>query len=219
MGKIIIFLVFTTSFSAIAQSVAKSALTPAVALQSLLSPMQSLEAHFDQRLSNAQGQVLEVSSGHFRLKKPNKLYWEIKGEDARLIVSDGKKVWDFDKGLEQVIVQKVHKDSVSAPFLVLSGDLKDINHHFLVQNLETTQDHCLKQSTHCFVLYPKHKEDQSFETMSIGFKKDALQEIQWLDALGQRSEIVFSALRINPILSDSLFYFKPGPEVDILNND
>ncbi len=193
--------------------------SPARALQHLLGTMQSVDARFSQSLRNQQGQWLEQSQGRFRLKKPAKLYWEIEGEDARLIVSNGQKVWDFDKVLEQVIVQNLATASGGTPLLLLSGDFKNLHRAFSVQYLPSKNNHCLKQSTACFVLYPKNKEDQPFEKIAIGFKKDQLQEMQLFDPLGQCSEIIFNDLRLNPPLSDALFSFKIPPNVDILRND
>ncbi len=206
----------TASFAAAAQA---SHASPAALLKQLFNTMQSVEARFNQRLKNEQGQVLEQSTGRFMLKKPTKVYWEIEGKDARLIVSDGKKVWDFDKVLEQVIVQNLSKAPMSAPLLLLTGDVKAIDRTFSVQLLATKNTRCSKQSTHCFVLYPKHKEDQSFEKIAIGFKKDQLQEMQLFDPLGQCSEIIFDHLHLNIYLSDALFQFKIPPQVDVLQND
>lgn len=206
----------TASFAAAAQA---SHASPAALLKQLFNTMQSVEARFNQRLKNEQGQVLEQSTGRFMLKKPTKVYWEIEGKDARLIVSDGKKVWDFDKVLEQVIVQDLSKAPMSAPLLLLTGDVKAIDRTFSVQLLATKNTLCSKQSTHCFVLYPKHQEDQSFEKIAIGFKKDQLQEMQLFDPLGQCSEIIFDHLHLNIHLSDALFQFKIPPQVDVLQND
>ncbi len=216
MRKIILLFCMATSFAAAAQA---SHASPAASLKQLFNTMQSVEARFNQRLKNEQGQVLEQSTGRFMLKKPMKVYWDIEGKDARLIVSDGKKVWDFDKVLEQVIVQDLSKAQMGAPLLLLTGDAKAIDRTFSVQLLATKNTLCSKQSTHCFVLYPKHKEDQSFEKIAIGFKKDQLQEMQLFDPLGQCSEIIFDHLHLNIHLSDALFQFKIPPQVDVLQND
>jgi len=212
----IIFCCMIASFTAVAQASLES---PAALLKQLLNTMQSVEARFNQRLKNEQGQALEQSTGRFMLKKPTKLYWEIEGKDARLIVSNGKKVWDFDKVLEQVIVQDLSKATMSAPLVLLSGDAKAIDREFSVQLLPTKNKQCSTQSTRCFMLYPKHKEDQSFEKIAIGFKKDQLQEMQLFDPLGQCSEIIFEHVHLNIQLSDALFQFKIPPNVDILQND
>lgn len=216
-GCIVLF----ASFMGVAEAIKNDPL-PSVTLKKLLSHMRSMEAHFEQKLLNEQGRILEKQRGQIFLKKPGRLYWAIEGDEQRFIISNGKKIWDFDPVLEQVIIQTVKGGADLTPVVFLSHDFGSFMKEFIIREIPLLNaaisektPRCLTQSKQCFVLKPKRAE-QAFEKVEVGFKKGVLQELRLLDALGRYTHIVFTQIHINESIPDSKFQFKIPENVDIL---
>ncbi len=189
------------------------------ALKTLLKSMNTLEAHVHQTLQDPQGQRIEDQTGILYLKKPAKIYWMVSGAEGRLIISNGQKIWDFDRGLAQVIVQKIHpkKQLQASPLFFLSGHLDQLHRYFNVQRLAKQGKYCMNRSTQCFDLKAKQGQvDQAFEAMQLGFFEGHLQEMRLLDALGQSVYWTFSQVRLNQPIAEERFNFKIPEGVDVL---
>ena len=187
-------------------------------LKALLVPVSSLQGNFQQVIKSEAGRQLQTSSGKMWLKKPGQFRWEVLGNEPRLIIADGKKVWDYDKDLDQVTIQKLTKAQTVAPIFFLTGDVNSLDSDFKIKKLPLVDGHCLKNSDSCFELHPKNSEG-SFQWIKIGFKAKTLNEMELLDQLGQVSLFSFKQMRLNPSIPDAQFHFTPPKGVDVLTND
>jgi outer membrane lipoprotein carrier protein len=203
-------------------------------LKTLLNPITTLQGGFQQTVKSERGKVLQRLSGKVWLKKPAQFRWEILGKDSRLVIADGKKVWDFDKDLDQVTVQKLDKGQTRAPIYFLTGDANSIDKDFHVTSIgsqkserseksenaekQNSPGKCLQESNACFELKPKQKEG-AFQWVRIGFKDKILREMEMLDQLGQYSHFVFKDVILNGNISTNQFQFTPPAGVDVLKND
>lgn len=185
-------------------------------LKNILSPVSSIQGTFNQKVMNENGKVLNETDGRLWLKKPGQFRWEVHGKDKRLVVSDGKQVWDFDPELEQVTIQNLPKSKSSTPIYFLTGDVNSLGNDFSVKVLGTGTQ-CLKDSDTCFELTPKG-QSSSFHWIKIGFLNNVLKEIELLDQLGQRSIFSFHKLSVNENISPKQFHFTPPKGVDIVRN-
>ena len=202
-------------FAARAASTATTTGTPE--LKALLAPVSSLQGNFQQVIKSEAGRQLQTSAGKIWLKKPGQFRWEVLGNEPRLIVADGKKVWDYDKDLDQVTIQKLNKAQTAAPIFFLTGDVNSLDIDFKINKLPLIDGHCLKNSDSCFELHPKNSEG-SFQWIKIGFKAKILNEMELLDQLGQVSLFSFKQMQLNPNIPDSQFRFTPPKGVDVLKN-
>ncbi|HXH55350.1 MAG TPA: outer membrane lipoprotein chaperone LolA [Gammaproteobacteria bacterium] len=187
-------------------------------LKALLVHISSLQGNFQQVIKSEAGRQLQSCTGKMWLKKPGQFRWEILGNEPRLIVADGKKVWDYDKDLEQVTIQKLNKAQTAAPIFFLTGDVNSLDADFKIKKLPLVDGHCLKNSESCFELHPKNSEG-SFQWIKIGFKAKTLNEMELLDQLGQVSVFSFKQVQLNANIPDSQFHFMPSKGVDVLTND
>lgn len=191
-------------------------------LKTLLQPISTLQGDFKQTVKSEKGGLLQRLSGKVSLKKPAQFRWEVLGKDHRLVVSDGKKVWDYDKELQQVTVQKLDKGQTRAPIYFLTGDANSIDKDFeiatVAANTAKGKGNCLQESNACFELKPKGKEG-SFQWIRIGFKDKVLKEMEMLDQLGQYSQFVFNQVALNNNIPASQFQFVPPAGVDVLKSE
>lgn len=189
------------------------------ALKALLSPVQNLQGNFEQSMVSENAKVLQKLSGKMHLKKPGKFRWEIIKPEPRLVIADGKKVWDYDKELDQVTVQKVVKGQSKAPIYFLTGEVDSLDKDFIITPVAQSANSkiCMQKSDACFELKPK-KGEGSFQWIRIGFKDKKIHELELLDQLGQRSRFDFTEVQINQEVPDSLFQFTAPKGVDVLEN-
>lgn len=187
-------------------------------LQSLLEPVSTLQGNFQQTIKSEDGRLLQTCTGKVWLKKPGQFSWEVLGDEPRLIVADGKKVWDYDKDLEQVTIQKLNKGQTAAPIFFLTGDANSLDTDFKIKKMPLKKGQCLKNSDVCFELQPKRNEG-SFQWIRIGFKAKTLNDMELLDQLGQISQFSFKEIKLNGAIPASRFTFTPPKGVDVLTND
>lgn len=182
-------------------------------LKALLEPVNSLEGKFQQKVTNENGRLLQTSTGVFALQKPKQFRWEIKGKAARLVVSNGKKVWDYDEDLAQVSVRTLSKHEQKLPIFFLSGDTASLEKNFEIKSCAATQNTC-------FELIPrvsdKHEKQDIFQKIRLQFKNKELVELETLDELGQKTIFAFSDLKTNPKISANRFQFVAPKGVDII---
>ncbi len=176
-------------------------------LDRFLAKVQTLSAAFVQQTIDDQGQVSQLSHGHFYLKRPGKFRWTYETPYRQEIVADGGKVWFYDPGLEQVTVKPIDAALGSAPALLLSGEL-DLNRRFVVAEQG-------KQGRQTWLeLRPKSEEDV-FRHLKVELTGGVLTSMELADNFGQLTRIQFEQVQLNPPLEDSLFQFIPPPGVDV----
>ena len=181
-------------------------------VQDYFSGLRSLQANFVQQVYNAKGRLLEQSSGTMFMKKPGQFRWDYKKPSVNEIVADGRRLWMYDKELEQVTVQPMNKAMNSTPLALLSGK-EPLQKSFSIRILGS------RKNQNLYELVPRKKSDESqFKALRILFKNNELRRLELEDMLGQRTRISLSQLKRNSRLSSSLFRFTPPKGVDVIGN-
>ena len=146
--------------------------------------------------------------GVMYLKRPGKIRWDYKPPKDYHIISDGEKIWFYDKKTKQVMVGKLEayldKNLISSLFL----NIKNIKKFFYI-NGEEEKD-CFK-----LTLTPHEPRPQLGEIV-VWVKKKQLQiiKIQLTDLYGNVNILNFTKIIPNPVLKDSLFNLQPQPGVE-----
>lgn len=193
-----------------------SALTMAddVAVQKLgvkLEPLAVLQAQFVQTVSDDKGKVLQTSEGTLAVKRVNRLRWETTAPYSYLIVTDGKTLWRYDRDLDQATKQAFNGELADAPALILSGDMARIRARYEVKWEQGS-------AGEWFTLVPKAQKPL-FRELKLLFASGGLAELDLIDNLAQRTEIRFSAVKVNLALPDTLFNFTPPAGVDVVSDE
>ncbi len=177
-------------------------------LHRFLDGLDTLEAEFDQRVTNSDHSQDVRSHGTLYLARPGRFRWAYDQPDAQLIVADGDRVWLYDPELEQVSHQAQADALKGTPALLLS-DRRPVETHFRVF------DAGHRQGLDWVRLRPRDK-DAVVHDLLLGFAGDRLVRLEMRDEFGQRTTFVFRDIKRNPRLDAALFRFDPPPEVDIL---
>jgi len=205
----IFFIITTQVFASEDPGIATQELT------ALLGNMKTTSANFTQTVMDARDNVLQHSSGVMKIKRPLRFVWNTIEPYEQLIVSNGESMWVYDKDLEQVTIQALNKEAGDTPTLLFSGDPELLHQHFEVR--EGNPEKQGVQNMKTFDLYPKDP-DAAFNMMSISFENNKLIAMELKDHLGQRTDISFYKIKLNPKLKDQLFVFEAPKGVDVIYN-
>jgi len=183
---------------------------PEKELTDILNSMTSLRADFTQRLEDTKAKLLQESKGRMTILKPGLFKWEILSPNEITIIVDNNEILNYDKVLEQVIIQKysAHNDN-----LQISGLLTGKEN--IAKNFNVTQSTECKYSSKCFLLKPKN-EEADFSQAILGFKNNTLNFFKLLDNLGQKSVFNFNNIKLNVPVKASEFKFNIPPNVDVI---
>jgi len=207
MKKILLSLVFTLLFLI---SFCSFSQTPSEILQNKLDSFHSITANFVQRVFNADGTVLQKSDGNMSIKRPGKFRWNTDQPLKQLILTDGQKIWIFDQDLQQVTIKPFSKNIGQTPVLLLTSSHAYLNKSFNITQIKSTDN------TQWFKLIPKDN-NEIFSEIKIEFSGNILNKMQLDNQLGQKTEINFMNVVLNPSLDDNLFNFIPPKDVDVLD--
>ena len=180
-------------------------------LSALLSSTQTITGSFSQLTLDSSGTQLQEAAGEMVLQRPGLFRWHTNPPLEQLLVSNGKKVWLYDPDLMQVTVQKMDQRLTHTPALLLSGDVSKISENFSISYKEggPVVD---------FVLTPTAK-DTLFDTLRLSFRNGVINDMQLLDAVGQRTNILFMNVKVNEPVSADQFVFDAPEGIDVIEDD
>ena len=177
-------------------------------LTQLLEKSQTIEANFSQLTLGADGVSLQETSGKMTVKRPGLFYWHTDAPQEQVVVSDGKNVTLWDPDLEQATIKKLDVRLNQTPALLLSGDVSKISQSFDIASKEQGE-------VMDFTLKPKTK-DTLFDSLRVSFRKGLINDMQLIDSVGQRTNILFTGVKANQAVPDSKFKFDVPKGADII---
>lgn len=191
-------------------SVADESVDHVQQLSQKLNAIKTFSSSFDQRLEDANGFEVQVTSGEFKAKQPGYFYWKIDPPYEQVVMSNTELLWLYDPDLEQVTIQP-YQMSHSSPASILSGDVS-----FIAQNYSVTEVQSGKKASYKLDAKPGSPTD--FSSIEIRFSGEALSGLKLFDQLGQKTDIQFSKAKTNKRIDDETFEFRPPPGVDVLSS-
>lgn len=177
-------------------------------LTALLSQAQTLTARFSQLTLDGSGTQLQETAGELSLKRPGLFSWHTDAPAEQMLVSNGQKVWLYDPDLNQVTIQVLDQRLTHTPALLLSGDVSKISENFSVTYKEGG-------SVVDFILKPKAK-DSLFDNLRLSFRSGVINDMQLVDSVGQRTNILFLGVKMNEPLDVSQFSFQVPAGADVI---
>jgi outer membrane lipoprotein carrier protein len=182
---------------------------PATGLESLenfVKTVKSGKSDFTQTVTSpakaGEAPRVKNSSGTFEFQRPGKFKFAYKKPFEQLILADGTSLWIFDADLNQASQRKQSAAFANTPAALIASatDLTALRNEFTLENAPE------KDGLVWISAKPK-TADSTLQSVRIGFKGDALQQLDITDSFGQRSLINFTAMQLNPSLPGSSFQF------------
>ncbi|TXH63496.1 MAG: outer membrane lipoprotein chaperone LolA [Thermomonas sp.] len=177
-------------------------------LDAFTKGLKGLDGQFTQQVFDARGKQKEASSGRVAVSAPRLFRWEYVKPYPQLIVADGETVWVYDPDLQQASRRPQGAEEASSPLAILL-DQQKLDRDFSVTETATVG------GIEWLQLTPK-QADAAFKTARLGFGKAGLVQMEYEDALGQRTKISFSGWKRNPGFAKGTFRYVPGKGVDVI---
>ena len=177
-------------------------------LQAFTKGLKGLDGQFTQQVFDARGKQKEASSGRVAVSAPRLFRWEYVKPYPQLVVADGKTVWVYDPDLRQASKRPQGVEEANSPLAILLDPSK-LDRDFTVKEAGSSSGLAWLQLT------PKQAE-AGFKTAKLGFGKGGLSQMEYVDALGQRTKISFTGWRRNPGFAKGTFTYVPAKGVDVI---
>jgi outer membrane lipoprotein carrier protein len=193
-----------------------AALLPAAAcassleeLKALLAQTTTARAQFAQIVLDRNMKRLQQATGTMQFSRPGRFRWEYDRPHEQLIVGDGKRVWLYDKELNQVTVRRMDRALGSSPAAILAGS-NDIEKDYALSAMGS------RDGLEWLEAVPR-AQDTAFERVRLGFGKTGLEAMELRDQFGQITVIKFSTMERNVKLPGELFRFTPPKGADVIS--
>ena len=189
------------------------------ALERFVRGVSSGRAEFTQVVTapsrDGQPGRVRTSRGSFAFSRPNRFRFVYGKPFEQTIVADGQTLWMHDVDLNQVSARKQAQvlGSTPAALIAAAPDLAVVQAEY---DLQGQPD---KDGLQWVLATPKSRDGQ-LRSVRVGFRGDSatptLAALDMLDNFGQRSELRFDKVEVNPTLPDALFQFKPPAGADVI---
>ena len=205
----------------VAASSAATAATPSVnqvvnQVDATCARVQDLTAQFHQTATNRSLGRVQEASGLLLLKRPGKMRWEYQKPEARLFVTDGKKLWAYSPTDKQVVVQDVGEAfSSRVPLSFLAGECQ-LGREFTVSAAENA---ATRGATSFMVLDLKPKQPEAGIArilLEVNLHTYTVEKTTVFDAVGNTTVIALTNLKLNTGVSDQQFQFTPPAGVTVV---
>ena len=176
-------------------------------LRAFTRDVKTGSASFTQTVTSPDGARKKTSSGSFEFSRPNRFRFAYSKPFEQLIVSDGSKVWLHDIDLNQVSVRLLDQALGGTPAALLAGGALDKDFELAAQPSKDGLD---------WVQATPRTKDGSVTQLRVGFRGKDLAALEIVDAFGQRSQLLFTAVQQGLALPAERFRFVPPPGVDVI---
>ena len=177
-------------------------------LKAFLAETRTAKANFVQVVVGKSGRKPQESAGIMAFSRPGKFRWSYEKPYAQLLVSDGVRLWTYDKDLEQVTIKKLGDALGSSPVAILAGN-GEVEKNF------TLSEPGKVDGLEIVDAVPKDK-DSTFARVRIGFADKVPRLMELRDNFGQVTTLMFSSFERNPALPAAMFSFTPPKGVDVV---
>jgi outer membrane lipoprotein carrier protein len=158
----------------------------------------------------------KTSSGVFAFIRPSVFRFDYSKPYVQNIVADGQQLWLFDTDLNQVTVRNQAQTLGSTPAALIASaqDIASLSKEFALKAAPSDE------GLDWVVATPKIK-DAGLQSVRIGLRMDAgqalLSQLDIIDAFGNRSQIRFNRVEVNPAnLTMQFFTFVPPKGADVV---
>lgn len=163
--------------------------------------------HFEQRLFDEQGELVEESSGHYKALRPHFFRWEISDPDQQEIIVDSESLWHYDIDLGTATRRPVSESQDLNALEVLTGDADRLSSRFSVSRVEEGR----------YRLLPQYAQ-AGFVSLELTLSDDKLVGIEIVDRSAQQIVIELAPQDDASSLEVSDFEFIPPDGVEVFDS-
>jgi outer membrane lipoprotein-sorting protein len=181
-------------------------------IQAAYEKTQDLQMDFSQKTYVALLEEEVQKKGQAQFKKPGKFRIEYQEKRGKTYLCDGKTLWIFRSGDDQVSQAPAGEENVPAEALSFLGGFGKLKDDFAVESVDPKKAEQLKidqQNLQWLELTPLKKQSQ-IDWLVVGFDpQDRLARVLYLYTdTGNLSQYIFSKLRANQGLNEESFVYR-----------
>ena len=168
----------------------------------------TFQARFEQALLDADGEVIERSSGTLDIERPGRFRWSYSEPYEQWLIADGLNMWSYDVDLAQVTVKPQAEALANTPALLLGGSEKALEQFDI--------DRSYVEGAMRWVRLLPRNTDSGFERVELGFANGTLDKMVFFDNLEQTTLVALHDVRVNEPIDELQFVFEPPEDVDVV---
>ena len=177
-------------------------------VDAFIADVVTLSGDFEQSLIDAQGQVLEVTSGTLEIQRPGQFRWAYSEPYEQWLIADGLNIWSYDVDLEQVTLKPQAAALANTPALLLGGTDAALD-HFEYQG-SVTEDGVT------WVRLVPIDTDSGFKRVELAFAEQRLHQMVFFDNLEQTTFVSLDNVTVNEPIDAGRFEFVVPEDVDVV---
>jgi chaperone LolA len=177
-------------------------------IQKKYSKIQNIRGEFSQTSHLKDLERVERYQGEFFIKKPSSMRWIFSDpRDEEVIIREGS-LWIYKKSQKQALKSTFSKEAYAQVPIALLNSLGDLQTDYEVALIEEDT----------LALNPKNKTGL-IEKIHVEVNKHdfPVKSFSIFDSYGNVIEVAVTKVKINTELENSLFIFKPGPDVEVFD--
>lgn len=179
-----------------------------VLVDAFITDVVTFSGDFEQSLIDAQGQILEVSSGTLEIQRPGQFRWAYSEPYEQWLVADGLNIWSYDVDLEQVTVKPQAEALANTPALLLGGSDAALD-QFKYEG-SVTEDGVT------WVRLVPINTDSGFKRVELAFAEQRLHQMVFFDNLEQTTFVSLDNVAVNEPIDAGRFEFVVPEDVDVV---
>ena len=177
-------------------------------VEAFMSDVQTLESRFEQSLMDANGDIVEVSSGTLEINRPSQFRWAYDEPFQQSLVADGLNIWSYDVDLAQVTVKPQAEALANTPALLLGGSAAAMD--------EFIYDGSYEDGGLTWVRLHPVDTASGFSRLELAFSNRTLARMLFFDNLEQTTLVSLSNVVVNEAIDPGKFNFKAPDGVDVV---
>jgi outer membrane lipoprotein carrier protein len=177
-------------------------------VDAFITDVVTLSGDFQQSLVDAQGQVVEVTSGTLEIQRPGRFRWAYTEPYEQWLIADGLNIWSYDVDLEQVTVKPQADALANTPALLLGGSdaaMEQFEYQGSVSEDGITWVKLIPVNT-----------DSGFKRVELAFVERQLQQMVFFDNLEQTTFVALDNVAVNEPIDAGRFEFVVPADVDVV---
>jgi len=177
-------------------------------VKDFVSDVITLQGRFEQSLIDAEGAVVEVSSGTLEIERPTKFRWTYFDPYEQWLVADGLNIWSYDVDLAQVTVKPQAKALANTPALLLGGGSEALQQFRFDGSM-------IEKGTTWVRMLPVD-DSSGFNRLELGFFDGQLSRMVFFDNLEQTTLVALYDVVVNEPIDGMQFEFAVPDDVDLV---
>jgi len=170
----------------------------------------TFQGTFEQALIDADGQVVEKTTGTLEIQRPGQFRWSYVDPYEQWLLADGLNIWSYDVDLAQVTVKPQADALANTPALLLGGSADALE--------QFNYEGSYKETVTTWVRLAPKNTDSGFIRVELGFVNDTLSRMVFFDNLEQTTLVDMRDVAVNEMIDPARFRFDAPDDVDVVGS-